>query len=120
MNFFHRSQPLTCRLVIASRRSDGIAEAPAMTLKRMYHWAPSAISRTEPKSSGMCRATNTAVANGNRKFAGNPARTCTIGWANLVTFGLIPIHTPTGTQITVATAVRKMTRAKVAAPSAKA
>jgi hypothetical protein len=37
-----------------------------------------------------------------------------------VTFWLIPIHTPTGTQMTVATAVRNMTRAKVAAPSAKA
>ena len=120
MNFFHRSQPLTCRLVIASRRSDGIAEAPAMTLNRMYHCAPSAISRTAPTSSERCQATNTTVANGNRKLAGKPARIWTTGWANRVTFGLIPIQTPTGTQMTVATATRNITRAKVAAPSAKA
>ncbi len=58
-----------------------MAEAPAMTLKRMYHCAPSAISRMLPQSSGMPRATKTAMAKGKRKFAGKLARTWTTGWA---------------------------------------
>ena len=68
----------------------------------------------------MCQATNTTVANGNMKLAGKLASTCTIGWAIRVTFGFIPIHTPIGTHTTVATATSTITRAKVAAPSAKA
>ena len=41
----HHSQPLTPKIaagVIAARA--GIAEAPAITLNRMYHWVPSIIS----------------------------------------------------------------------------
>ncbi len=65
-------------------------------------------------------ATKIAVANGNRKFAGNEARTCTIGWASRETRGFIPIHTPTGTQMMLEMISSATTRANVAAPSTKA
>src|SRR5579863_4278686 len=120
MNDRHRSHPPTRRLDMASRRSVGIAWAPAITLNRMYHCAPSAMSTTAPKFSEIPAATNSAVANGNTKLAGKLASTCTTGWARRVIFGFIPIHTPTGTQTTVATAISTTTRANVAAPSSRA
>jgi hypothetical protein len=74
-NRFQRSHLVTRKLVIASRRSPGMAAAPAMTLNRMYHCAPNDISTIPPMFKLTPNATNAAVANGNRKFAGKLART---------------------------------------------
>ena len=90
-----------------------------MTLNRMYHCAPSAISKIPPMFRLMPAATKNAAANGKTKFAGNEARTCTTGWASRDTRGFIPIHTPIGTQMTLATISSTTTRAKVAAPSSE-
>ena len=43
-----------------------------------------------------------------------------MGCASRETRGFIPIHTPTGTQMTLATIRRTTTRPNVAAPSTKA
>src|SRR5665213_458071 len=40
----HHSQPRTRKLTPQARSSAGIADAPAMTLNRMYHWVPRIIS----------------------------------------------------------------------------
>ncbi len=82
----------------------------------MYHCAPSAISKMPPMFRLTPAATKNAAANGNRKFAGNEARTCTTGCASRDTRGFIPIQTPTGTQITLATTSSTTTRPNVAAP----
>ncbi len=58
-----------------------------------------------------------SVANGKRRMAGKLANTCTTGWANRESFGLMPIFTPTGTQMSVEMASRMTTRAKVANPN---
>ena len=114
---FQRSHRETPRFSDASRRSAGIAEAPAMTLNRMYHCAPSAIRKMPPMSRLTPVAMSSSVKNGNRKLAGKLASTCTTGCANRVTLGFIPIHTPIGTQISVATSTRTTTRANVTRPS---
>jgi hypothetical protein len=97
-----------------------MAEAPAITLNRMYHCDPRAMSKMPPKFSDTPAAMKNAAANGNTKLAGNEASTCTTGWASRDTLGFIPIHTPTGTQITLATTSNTTTRANVAAPSTNA
>ena len=117
MNLVQRTRPRTPIRLMASRRSLGMADAPAITLNRMYHCAPSAISKMPPKFRLMPAAMKNAAAIGNTKFAGNEARTCTTGCARRDTRGFIPIHTPTGTQMTLATISSTTTRAKVAAPS---
>ena len=63
----------------ASRKSLGMALAPAITLNRMYHCDPSAISTMPPRFRLIPVASSTAVNNGNKKFAGNDASTCTTG-----------------------------------------
>src|ERR1700760_1451303 len=90
----HRCQRPRRKLAAASRRSLGIAEAPAMTLNRMYHWAPRLISRIPPKFRLIPVLIRARVANGNRKLAGKLASTWTTGWAYRVTLGFIPIQTP--------------------------
>ena len=105
---------------MACRRSVGIALAPAITLNRMYHCEPSAISRMPPRFSGIPEATKNAIANGNRKFAGKLASSCTTGWASRLIRGFIPIQTPIGTQTTVANSRITTTRAIVTAPSPNA
>jgi hypothetical protein len=42
-----------------------------------------------------------SVAKGKSRMAGKLASTCTTGWAKRDSFGLIPIFTPTGTQMSV-------------------
>ncbi len=112
-----RCRPRTPRSSMASRRSVGMAMAPAMALKRMYHWAPRAISRMPPRSIDRPVRSSSQTASGKRKLAGKLASTWTTGWAMRVSLGEKPIHTPTGTQTTVATATRTTTRARVARPS---
>ena len=60
--------------------------------------------------------TNTAANMGNRKFAGNDASTCTTGCASRDILGFNPIHTPMGTQISVAKMTTTTTRPKVTKP----
>ncbi|MNY41315.1 hypothetical protein D3C86_1761210 [compost metagenome] len=48
MRRHQRKAPLRLKTAAASRRSDGMAMAPAITLKRMYHWDPRAMSRMPP------------------------------------------------------------------------
>src|SRR5579863_10507306 len=100
---------------MASLRSDGTALAPAITLNRMYHWVPSAMSSTLPKFRLSPMSRNTTMANGKMKFAGKLASTCTTGCMYWATRGLKPIHTPTGTQTTEDTATTTATRSSVEA-----
>ena len=62
----------------------------------------------------MPRSMKIRVANGKRRMAGKLARTCTTGWANRASFGLMPIFTPMGTQMSVEIVSRTTTLAKVA------
>ncbi len=102
---------------IASRRSVGMADAPAITLNSTYHCEPSAISRMPPQFRLTPVARNTAVTSGNSRFAGKLARTWTTGWANRATRGFIPIHTPTGTHSRLEATRSASTRPNVARPS---
>ncbi len=72
--FRHQSQPRTRRLVPTSRSSDGKAEAPAITLKSMYHCVPR-IMRGLSQMSGFSRkATIAETATGKSRLAGKAAR----------------------------------------------
>ena len=55
-----------------------------------------------------------SVAKGKRRMAGKLASTCTTGCAKRDSFGLMPIFTPMGTQMSVEMVSRTTTRAKVA------
>ena len=79
----------------------------------MYHCAPSAMSTMPPMSRLVPVAMSTAMMNGNTKLAGKLASTCTSGCAERATRGLIPIFTPIGTQISVATITITTTRRNV-------
>ena len=59
---------------------------------------------------------NTITAKGKSRFAGKLASICTIGCANRARRGLMPMVTPTGTQMSEETTTTMMTRAKVTAP----
>src|SRR6476620_3024850 len=91
------------RLAAASRRSLGIALAPAITLNRMYHCAPSDINRMPPLLRLPPVASKDTVTRGNKELAGNDASRCTTGGAGGDTLGFNPIHAPKGTQRKVAT-----------------
>ncbi len=93
--------------------SVGMALAPAMTLNRMYHWAPRAMRRIPPMLRLSPTATKATVANGKRKFAGKLARTWTTGCAYRARRGLMPILTPIGTQTSDAKTTRVATRSRV-------
>ena len=86
----------------------------------MYHCVPNAISRMLPQLIFTLHATNQSVTNGNVKFEGKLASTCTIGCMNRETRGFMPIKAPTGTHITEQTMVSSATRRKVSMPSASA
>ena len=53
---------------------------------------------------------------GKARLAGNAARNCASGWIRSASFGRSPIQTPTGTQISVASAISTMTRNSVTKP----
>ena len=83
---------------------EGSRMAPAMTLNRMYHWAPSAISRMPPMLRLMPgleeeprRRTGRGSWPGSWRGPARSAGRSGEPW------GSSPIHTPIGTQITVAT-----------------
>src|ERR1700736_3345264 len=55
---------------ISSRRSVGMALAPAMTLKRMYHCAPRAMRKMPPMFRLTPRCRKRTTAKGKRRIAG--------------------------------------------------
>ena len=116
----HRCQRPSWKLRVISRRSSGIWLAPAITLNRMYHCVPNAISRILPQLISTLHATNQSVTNGNVKFEGKLASTCTIGCINRETRGFMPIIAPIGTQITEQTSVSSATRRNVTMPNTNA
>ena len=54
--------------------------APAMTLKRMYHWVPSSMRAMEPMPSPPPILTRPMSRMGKKAVAGTEARTCAMGW----------------------------------------
>ena len=56
--------------------------APAMTLKRMYHWVPSIISTMDPMPSPPPRRIRPSIRTGKSAVAGIEARTWVMGWTN--------------------------------------
>ena len=86
----------------------------------MYHWVPSTISGDSQMLGLAPVATMAITAKGNSTLAGNAARNCASGWTRSATAGLSPIHTPMGTQIRLATAIKITTRRSVAKPPPKA
>ena len=88
-----------------------------MTLKRMYHCVPSAMSNTPPRSIGMCVEIKKATMNGKVMFTGNDAAICASGCAMRATRGRSPIHTPIGVQMSVAMTLIAITRRSVSTPS---
>src|SRR5215469_14867355 len=81
----------------ASFRSVGIAIAPAITLKRMYHCVPSSISAMAASSTPPRKRINTSRSTGNNAVAGIDAANCTSGCISRAKRGLKPMATPTGT-----------------------
>ena len=53
INFCQRYIPVKPTSSAISRRSEGMLWAPAMALKRMYHWVPNAMRRIEPQPIGI-------------------------------------------------------------------
>jgi hypothetical protein len=72
-------QGRTLKLAASSLKSLGKALAPAITLKRMYHWVPRIISRQSQifgvRSKRMIRKTAT----GKSRLAGKAARNWAMG-----------------------------------------
>src|ERR1700739_4743712 len=79
INVRQRGHPRRPYVVAASFRSLGMAIAPAMTLNRMYHWVPIAISRILPQLMLMCAKTKNQTTNGNVMFTGKDAAICANG-----------------------------------------
>ena len=74
-----------------------MALAPAMTLNRMYHCAPSSISATQLIVKGMrSQVTSSTVTSGKSIGAGKLATTCTTGCNRCDQRGLRPMRMPTG------------------------
>ena len=70
----HHSQPVEREeLLAASRRSVGKAQAPAMTLNRMYHWVPRIISGVSQIFGLSRKRTMKTTTSGNSRLAGNAA-----------------------------------------------
>src|SRR5216683_229045 len=71
--------------------------APAMTLKRMYHWVPSSIRRIAASESPPGSPTRASNRMGKSAVAGMEATTCTTGCRRRDHFGERPMATPAGT-----------------------
>src|SRR5579875_54215 len=84
-------------MVVASFKSVGIAIAPAMTLKRIYHCVPSNINTIAASDRWPGKAIRSGNNAGKKAVAGIEATTCTTGCSTLDQRGDTPIATPTGT-----------------------
>src|SRR5262249_59873638 len=98
----------------------GKAEAPAITLNRIYHWVPSTIRGLSQMLGSRRHDTMTTTAIGNSTLAGNAARNCATGCTRLAAHGLSPIHTPIGTHTRLASPISTTTRVSVNSPNLKA
>ena len=103
-----RAEPVELRA--ASRRSAGMAEAPATTLKRMYHCVPSSISTMLPQPSPTPGAASAATTAGKSIGAGKEAATCTTGCSTRESRGESPMASPAGSAQSVPSAVAASTR----------
>src|ERR1700721_1000179 len=101
----HHNTPRTWKLAPAARNSAGIAEAPATTLNRMYHWVPRIISGLSQIFGLSLSATIADTAIGNKRLAGKAARNYATGWTRVATRGRVPTQTPIGTQMMLASAI---------------
>ena len=88
--------------------------APAITLKRMYHWVPSSISAMEPMPSPPPILTSAMSRTGKSAVAGTEAAICASGWAMRARRGMKPMATPTGMVQSAARSSEALTRRKVA------
>ena len=114
---FQRSQPVRPRLPAAKRSSEGMEDAPAITLNSRYHCVPKTISGDSQMFGFRCQCTMNTTATGNIRFAGNAARNCATACSRPDHCGRMPTHTPTGTHTSAASAMRTTTRSIVAKPS---
>ena len=95
----------------------GSEEAPAITLKRMYHWVPRIISGLNQMFGFSRKATIPETTTGNSRFTGKAARNCATGCTAAASRGRMPTYTPIGTQIALASAINTTTRSSVTRPS---
>ncbi len=112
---FQRSQPLTPKLPATSLRSVGMAEAPAITLNRMYHWVPRIISGLVQIFTLRWNFRMPTTATGHTRLTGKAARNWATGCTIWATRGRSPIQTPIGTQTSEARAISTRTRTAVTA-----
>src|ERR1019366_3677044 len=80
-NFRQRSTVLRRNTSQTSLRSVGMADAPAMTLKRMYHCVPMNSRTMEPTPSPPPKRIKASSTMGNNAVAGTDAAILGIGWA---------------------------------------
>ena len=80
----HHNQPRTRKLAPTARSSAGIADAPAMTLNKMYHCVPRIISGLSQIFGSSCQATMPETTIGNSTLAGKAARNWAIGCTTTV------------------------------------
>ena len=86
----------------------------------MYHCVPRIIKGLSQIFGLSLNATIATTTTGNSTLAGNAARNCATGWINCASRGRVPTITPIGTQITLAIAIKTMTRVSVARPKTAA
>src|SRR5205823_5316389 len=91
-----------------------MAMAPAITLKRMYHWVPSSMSKTAARDSPPGRPTSARSNTGKSAVAGMEAITCTTGCKRRDQRGERPMATPTGTVQATPTSKATRVRSQVA------
>ena len=84
--------------------------APAMTLKRMYHWVPSNINAMEPTPRPPPMRIRPSIKTGKSAVAGTEATTWVMGWRYLASLGLKPMVTPAGIVHRAAMAMDVLTR----------
>ncbi len=79
----------------------------------MYHCAPRIISGESHTSGNSPKRTMTMTNSGNSRLAGKAARNCATGCTKAAARGRRPIHTPSGSQTRLASAVSTATRTRV-------
>jgi hypothetical protein len=101
------------RFAAASRRSLGNAIAPPIVLNTMYHCVPNTMRKLSQMSGLRWNVSTRLTAPPNRRLTGKAARNCASGCTASAMRGRRPIQTLSGTQITLASAIRTTTRSNV-------
>src|ERR1700722_4648036 len=91
-----------------------MAIAPAMTLKRTYHWVPMSMRMTQPALKGMWNQSRARAMGRKTMLAGKLARTWTTGWRRWDHLGERPMRMPAGSAQAAPNVTVAMTRAKEA------